>query len=125
MRRNDEVDEGSPVNVVCRRGTRRLARIRLRQTAEHEVAELAGIDVKRAHVPSEAVVSERMWQATPAARNSRVYCVRDEYLNTPAPTLLQGLDALAFAIHPDLFGGAEGIRQITSAPSSTPANLPG
>lgn len=76
-------------------------------------------------VPLEKIISERMWQATPAARHSRFYCVRDEYLNTPAPTLLQGLDALAFAIHPDLFVGAEGIRQITSAPSSTAANIPG
>ena len=76
-------------------------------------------------VPLEKIVRERMWQGTPAARNSRVYCLRDEYLNTPAPTLLQGLAALAFAIHPDLFVGTEGIRQITSSLSSTAANLPG
>lgn len=75
-------------------------------------------------VPLEKIVADRRWQATRAARASRVYCIRDEYLNTPAPTLLLGLDALAFAIHPELFGGTEGIRQITAVPSSTAANRP-
>ena len=46
---------------------------------------------------------DRNWQEIHAARASRVYCIRDEYLNTPAPTLLHGLEALAFAIHPELF----------------------
>jgi iron complex transport system substrate-binding protein len=75
-------------------------------------------------VPLEKIVADREWQGTSAARASRVYCVRDEYLNTPAPTLLRGLEALAFAIHPELFGPAEGIRQITSVSSSTAANSP-
>jgi iron complex transport system substrate-binding protein len=74
-------------------------------------------------VPLEKIVAERKWQGTRAARDSRVYCVRDEHLNTPAPTLLRGLNALAFAIHPELFPGAEGIRQITWVSSSTAANL--
>ncbi len=75
-------------------------------------------------VPLEKIVADRDWQGTGAARTSRVYCIRDEYLNTPAPTLLRGLDALAFAIHPELISRTEGIRQITSVPSSTAANLP-
>ncbi len=70
-------------------------------------------------VPLEKIVVDRNWEGTRAARTSRVYCIRDEHLNTPAPTLLRGLDALAYAIHPELFGGTEGIRQITSVPSST------
>jgi iron complex transport system substrate-binding protein len=74
-------------------------------------------------VPLEKVVHDRNWQGTRAARTSRVYCVRDELLNTPAPTLLRGLDALAFAIHPERFDGAEGIRQITGVPSSTAVNV--
>lgn len=64
-------------------------------------------------VPLEKIIADRGWQGTRAARNSRVYCIRDEFLNTPAPTLLQGLDALAWAIHPHLFPRAKGIRQIT------------
>jgi iron complex transport system substrate-binding protein len=75
-------------------------------------------------VPLEKIVADRKWQKTRASRASRIYCVRDEHLNTPAPTLLRGLDALAFAIHPELFAGPEGIRQITSVPSSTAANHP-
>ena len=54
-------------------------------------------------VPLEKIVSERNWSETPAARSRRVYCVRDELLNTPAPTLLDGLRALEAAIHPNLF----------------------
>ena len=75
-------------------------------------------------VPLEKIVSERNWQGTRAARASQVYCIRDEHLNTPAPTLLRGLDALAFAIHPERFAGAEGIRQITPVRSSTAVNRP-
>jgi iron complex transport system substrate-binding protein len=75
-------------------------------------------------VPLEKIVADRNWQRIRAARTSRVYCVRDEYLNTPAPPLLRGLDALAFAIHPELFGGTEGIRQITGVRSSTPVDIP-
>ena len=43
------------------------------------------------------------WAEMNAAQNSRIYCIRDEFLNTPAPTLTQGLRAWAFAIHPELF----------------------
>jgi iron complex transport system substrate-binding protein len=75
-------------------------------------------------VPLEKIVSERHWQETRAARASRVYCIRDEHLNTPAPTLLRGLEALAFAIHPERFVGAEGIRQITPVRSSPRVDRP-
>jgi iron complex transport system substrate-binding protein len=70
-------------------------------------------------VPLGKIIADRGWQETAAARASRVFCIRDEYLNTPAPTLLQGLDALASAIHPEHFQGSnagctKGIRQITA-----------
>ena len=64
-------------------------------------------------VPLDKIVRDRGWLKTSAVRNQRVFCIRDEYLNTPAPTLLRGLDALAFAVHPELFRATEGIRQIT------------
>ncbi|PYX27270.1 MAG: Fe3+-hydroxamate ABC transporter substrate-binding protein [Acidobacteria bacterium] len=73
-------------------------------------------------VPLEKIVADRNWQEISAARAGRVFCIRDEFLNTPAPTLLQGLDALAFAIHPELFPRTKGIRQITAVPTSTPSN---
>ena len=75
-------------------------------------------------VPLEKIVAARDWRGTRAAHTSRIYCVRDELLNTPAPTLLRGLDALAFAIHPEMFARTEGIRQITVVPSSVATNVP-
>jgi iron complex transport system substrate-binding protein len=70
-------------------------------------------------VPLEKIVAERGWQQMSAATSGRVFCVRDEFLNTPAPTLLQGLDALAWAIHPEIFLRTPGIRQITGVAASS------
>jgi iron complex transport system substrate-binding protein len=70
-------------------------------------------------VPLEKMIAQRGWQETTAARTGRVFCIRDDFLNTPAPTLLEGLDALAWAIHPELFPGTKGIRRITEVPIST------
>jgi iron complex transport system substrate-binding protein len=75
-------------------------------------------------VPLEKIIADRKWQGTRAASTGNVYCVRDEFLNTPAPTLLQGLDALAFAFHPEQFEGTKGIRQITGVLSSSVLNAP-
>lgn len=63
-------------------------------------------------VPLEKIVRERRWEHTHAALDKQVYCIADELLNTPAPTLLGGLHALARAIHPDLFPATEGLRRI-------------
>jgi iron complex transport system substrate-binding protein len=65
-------------------------------------------------VPLEKIIAGRNWHGTRAAQNSQVYCIADELLNTPAPTLLLGLAALASAIHPQLFRSTKGIRRITS-----------
>ncbi len=67
-------------------------------------------------VPLAKIVAERNWSETTAARNSQVYCISDELLNTPAPTLLAGLRALAGAIHPAQFGAQQGLRPITEVP---------
>ncbi len=56
-------------------------------------------------VPLEQTASRRGWNHLNAIENARVYCIADELLNTPAPTLLEGLRALASAIHPELFSG--------------------
>ena len=64
-------------------------------------------------VPLAKIVRERGWQQLRAVRAERVYCVRDDYLNTPAPTLLHGLRALARAIHPERFPQASGLRCIS------------
>ncbi len=64
-------------------------------------------------VPLVKIVAERGWSETTAVRNSQVYCISDELLNTPAPTLISGLRALAGAIHPAAFGPRPGLRSIT------------
>jgi iron complex transport system substrate-binding protein len=69
-------------------------------------------------VPLEKIIRDRGWQSTSAARDGCVFCICDEFLNTPAPTLLQGLDALAHAIHPEIFPSTKGIRRITGVPAS-------
>lgn len=80
-------------------------------------------------VPLEKIIADRGWQAVSAVRSGRVFCIRDEYLNTPAPTLLRGLDALARAIHPEAFPGlklvnTKGIRQITAISAAGTQNEP-
>jgi len=73
-------------------------------------------------VPLEKIIPDRGWQRTCAGLTGQVFCVRDEFLNTPAPTLLQGLQALAFAIHPELFPSTKGIRQIADVSASPEEN---
>jgi iron complex transport system substrate-binding protein len=70
-------------------------------------------------VPLTKIVRTRGWSELRAVRNQRVYCIRDEYLNTPAPTLLFGLHALAAAIHPDHFSSPDGLRCISDESSDT------
>src|ERR1700692_3141725 len=54
-------------------------------------------------VPLAKIIAERGWKDTSAARNSQVYCISDELLNTPAPTLVAGLRALAGGGSPAIF----------------------
>jgi iron complex transport system substrate-binding protein len=64
--------------------------------------------------------NERGWTDTTAVRNSQVYCISDELLNTPAPTLVSGLRALAGAIHPEAFGPQPGLRSIVQVEGRAP-----
>ncbi len=63
-------------------------------------------------VPLTKVVEQRDWSALKAVRNNDVYCLPDEFLNTPAPTLIEGLHALAGAIHPEAFPTHPRVRRI-------------
>ncbi len=65
-------------------------------------------------VPLGKIAAERGWENTAAVRNSQVYCISDELLNTPAPTLVMGLRALAAAIHPATFSSRHGLRASSS-----------
>ncbi len=77
-------------------------------------------------VPLEKIVEQRGWKNLPAARDRRIFCINDELLNTPATSLIGGLRAIAWALHPERFEQPPGIRQISteeplSASSATPA----
>ncbi|HEX4578116.1 MAG TPA: ABC transporter substrate-binding protein [Edaphobacter sp.] len=53
-------------------------------------------------VPLERVIEQRNWQSLRAVCERRVYCIPDQFLNTPAHTLLQGLACIAATTHPTL-----------------------
>ncbi|HYK36005.1 ABC transporter substrate-binding protein [Alloacidobacterium sp.] len=55
-------------------------------------------------VPLERTVEKRGWQQLRAVSERRVFCITEELLNTPAPTLIGGMRALASVIHPEIFG---------------------
>ena len=63
-------------------------------------------------VPLEKLVQQRAWESLSAVRNGRVFCINDELLNTPASNLIDGLRAIAWAIHPEMFSQPRGIRRI-------------
>ncbi|WP_235011459.1 ABC transporter substrate-binding protein [Bryocella elongata] len=53
-------------------------------------------------VPLERVIEQRGWQGLRAVQERRVYCIPDEYLNTPAiPSLTKGLACISATLHPD------------------------
>jgi len=54
-------------------------------------------------VPLARVIEQRGWQSLRAVRERRAFVIPDEFLNTPAPTLLEGLACIAAAIHPALY----------------------
>lgn len=63
-------------------------------------------------VPLEKIVVQRGWQELPAVRKRRIFCINDELLNTPSSSLLGGLNAIAWALHPEMFEQPTGIRRI-------------
>lgn len=49
---------------------------------------------------TDRVIRRPGWRMMSAVKNEQIYVIRDEILNTPAPILLEGLEALAAAIQP-------------------------
>ena len=66
-------------------------------------------------VPLEKIIADRNWENLRAVQTGRVFCIRDEHLNTPAPSLLHGLNALAAAIHPQQFSQTAGLKSLATA----------
>jgi len=87
-----------------------------KQTAIEDVAEadpeviLAAWCGAGDRVPLQQLTKREGWAQTTAVREHRVYCVADELFNTPAHTLVGGLRAIRWALHPRIFWRPEGIR---------------
>ena len=110
-----ELVEAAGGDFASQPGSKTSAEEILQQNPDVIIAAWCGAEDR---VPLKKIISQRRWQETSAALTGRVFCIRDEFLNTPAPTLLQGLEALAWAIHPEMFPRTKGIRQITAVPAS-------
>ena len=54
-------------------------------------------------VPLARVIEQRSWQSMRVVRERRVHVIPDEFLNTPAPTLVEGLACIAAALHPAIY----------------------
>lgn len=70
-------------------------------------------------VPLARVIEKRGWQSMTAVIRGRVHCVPDEFLNTPAHTLLEGLHCLAGAIRPNLFSSHPRTVSLSRSPKRT------
>jgi len=117
-----ELVEAAGGEFLGEAGVERSAEAVLAENPEVLIAAWCGAGDR---VPLEKIVSQRGWGAMQAVRDSRIYCISDELLNTPAPTLLQGLSAVAAAIHPELFAFPRGLRQITRPKDSRRGSVPG
>ncbi len=71
-------------------------------------------------VPLQKLAARPGWENIAAVQSGRVYCITDELLNTPAPTLVDGICAIASALHPEVFGTNNGIRALKG--NRTPVN---
>ena len=63
-------------------------------------------------VPLHKLALREGWAETTAVRERRLFCVADELFNTPAHTLVGGLRAIRWALHPELFWRPGGIRAL-------------
>lgn len=90
-------------------GEKTIAEAILAENPEVMIAAWCGA---RDRVPLKKIIRDRGWSEMPAVRSGRVYCIPDEFLNTPAPSLIHGLHALASAIHPGICPGVPRMRCI-------------
>ena len=107
-----ELVEAAGGQFVGRPGLQTSAEAVLAADPEYVIAAWCGAGDR---VPLEKIVERRGWQGMKAVRNRQVFCLPDPWLNTPAPTLLQGLRAIAAILHPQLFPAPPAVRRMHSA----------
>lgn len=54
-------------------------------------------------VPLARAIEQRGWQNLRPVREGRAHVIPDEFLNTPAPSLLEGLACIAASLHPSTY----------------------
>jgi iron complex transport system substrate-binding protein len=64
-------------------------------------------------VPLARVIAQRNWQQLRAVRSGRVFCIPDEFLNTPSFNLIEGLACIAAALRPDEFPAHSRLKRLT------------
>ncbi len=83
--------------------------------AEPEVILLApcGFDIGRTLSELPALSSRKEWSTLPAVRQGSVYATNDQaYYSRPGPRLVDGLEMMAKALHPDLFADLPATEEI-------------
>lgn len=66
-----------------------------------------GFDVDRIRSEMDLLTARPGWRDLPAVRSGRVYLTdASSYFSRPGPRLADGLEILAAAIHPEVFGRA-------------------
>ncbi len=64
-------------------------------------------------VPLRRVAQQRQWEQLRAVQERRMYCIPDEWMNTPAiPSLLEGLACVAHCVRPELFPAPVRLRRL-------------
>lgn len=105
-----ELVEAAGGDFLGKPGSQQISETILQHDPEVIIASWCGAGDR---VPLQKIIRERAWSGATAARAAQIYCISDELLNTPAPTLIDGLHALAAAIHPEIFPPVPGLRSIT------------
>ncbi len=112
-----ELVEAAGGQFVGKPGAKPTAQVVLCEDPDVVIAAWCGAGDR---VPLEKIARDRGWAGMRAVLQGRVYCIRDEFLNTPAPTLVRGLRALAAAVHPERFPQVSGLRCIAEVKEPGP-----
>jgi iron complex transport system substrate-binding protein len=65
-------------------------------------------------VPVDRVIAQRDWHHLRAVHAGRVFCIPDEFLNTPSFNLIDGIACIAAALHPSEFPAHPRLKRLAS-----------